>query len=476
MLRVVISEADPKSGYNLPLACPQLHGNFHLAEMVDILDGKLGKDCTGLCDRFDYYAFRTMYISRLKNYLKAHKRPVPDSVINVAVDTKRMKQMFVLLWKHLEDKSYIKVLPDAWVCFENYLEIVGVLQEAHEYTHPQVGRELGKLPSKLLRWATALWLLSFAVALERNIQTLVDECGVGVGKRWVLQAEKLLGFFTRGKSALRTPAPRPVTPPPRNLKVIQNVGGAGVAPDLSEQEGHQEGNMDGGAHIEDAAGVRFLSAHEVPPLDSGYGADGAQIQTAKIGSDRFILHKFLKLASPETDVYQTHQKLKIHGKRVARVDLDKVLLHVLKVAEAEATAPEEAILVGDYDERKKLTTIKFNNKLPVDQESQKYADVYNFFMKMAQIDYGVLLDTWKYEPVPDIVPEEETRDDANSADIDHPARSPERSGGAHAEDGVSTPKQQRGNPESPNSSDTHSAPYSPSPVKSPEKKKARAEE
>ena len=34
--------------------CQNIHFNLHLEEMAQILQGELGKYCTGLCDRFDY--------------------------------------------------------------------------------------------------------------------------------------------------------------------------------------------------------------------------------------------------------------------------------------------------------------------------------------------------------------------------------------------------------------------------------------
>ena len=85
------------------------------------------------------------------------------------------------------------------------------LQEEYEYSHPQVGREIGELPSKLDRWACVLWCLSGAVAKVSDDAALQAEVGHKIGPRWYRQAEKLLGYFVGTKTALRTP----VAPPPQ---------------------------------------------------------------------------------------------------------------------------------------------------------------------------------------------------------------------------------------------------------------------
>ena len=127
--------------------------------------------------------------------------------------------MFVTSFKYFQTIDHVPLAAVARVKFESFLEACGVLQEAHEYTHPVIGRELGKLPSKLVRWAAAFWALSRGVAVVTENHALMEEVGSCIGVRWVRQAETVLGYFTHVKACLRTPALRPAAdlPSPSEL-------------------------------------------------------------------------------------------------------------------------------------------------------------------------------------------------------------------------------------------------------------------
>ena len=99
--------------------------------------------------------------------------------------------MFVSTYKHWQAKTHVPFDAAAKKAFNSFLEDVQELQEEFEYTSPQVGRELGKQPSKLRRWGTALWLLSMAIA--KYDPSLGIEVTSEVGTRWLGQAELLLG-------------------------------------------------------------------------------------------------------------------------------------------------------------------------------------------------------------------------------------------------------------------------------------------
>ena len=206
---------------------------------------------------------------------------------------------------------------------EMFLEAMGELQEEHEYTHPQVGREIGKLPSKLQRWACALWCLSLAIAMVINDEDLKKEVGSSVGTRWYHQAELLIGYFVGTKTALRTPAAKPdavntgAVANTRAAKSSTNgVSSRASGPPMAATSLPAQGTDDSlqsvlpawpitmtpappaalkspGAHVEGKEPKKLVSMDEAPTLMVGLGEDGARVQANDAVPDRIVLSKIL---------------------------------------------------------------------------------------------------------------------------------------------------------------------------------------
>ena len=143
---------------------------------------------------------------------------------------------------------------------------------------------------------------------------------------------------------------------------------------------------------------KLKTVADVPTLDVGLCEGGTHVH-ADSAPDRVILQKaFAVIDGANTPISALQQKVCVGKNRVPRRAFDSLLQRAAAASLQATTAGKQPLFsIVSGGEASKKAMLSFNPDMPVLETSEEYANAHNFFMFLAQIDYGVLLELLKVQ-------------------------------------------------------------------------------